>query len=88
MKKTRFLARQKLKQATKLEFEQLIGNANLTPFQEKILKLYIVQGFSICKIALSLSCCDSSIKKQLAKIYDKIDKIYTFWVLFLFCIDL
>ena len=72
MKKTRFLARQRLKLANKFEFETLIGNANLTPIQEEIIRLHIAKGYSVCKIALALSCCDSSIKKQLAKIYDKI----------------
>ena len=72
MKKTRYLARQRLKQAAKTEFDFLLDNANLTPLQEKIIRLHIVKGYSVCKIALALSCCDSSIKKQLAKIYDKI----------------
>ena len=72
MKRPRYLARQRLKHATKFEFETLIDNANLTPLQEKIIRLHIVKGYSVCKTALHLSCCDSSIKKQLAKIYDKI----------------
>ena len=72
MKDTRYLARQRLKHSTKSEFETLLENANLTPIQEKIIRLHISKGYSVCKIAMALSCCDSSIKKHLAKVYDKI----------------
>ena len=41
MKKTRYLARQRLKYATKSEFETLLDNANLTPLQEKIIRLQL-----------------------------------------------
>ena len=75
MKTTRKIARQRLKNSTKSEFESLVDNANLTPIQEKILQLHFVKDYSICKIALLLSCCDSSVKKNLAVIYDKIDKL-------------
>ena len=78
MKKTRFLARQRLKLATKAEFETLLDNANLTPIQLKIIRLHICKGYSVCKIAMALSCCDSSVKKHLAKIYDKIHFLGTF----------
>lgn len=72
MKENRKLARQRLKQATKAEFEQIIEDANLTPIQEKILRLHFVKDWTICKIALSLSCCDSAVKRMLTKIYEKI----------------
>ena len=75
MKKTRYLARQRLKQATKTEFDFLLENANLTPLQEKIIRLHIVKGYSVCKIALALSCCDSSIRKNLSIIYEKVAKL-------------
>ena len=51
MKETRFMARQRLKQATKAEFENLVIDANLTPIQEQIIKLHIVKGYSICKLS-------------------------------------
>ena len=75
MKETRKEARQRLKNATKTEFENLIENANLIPIQEKILRLHFVKDYSVCKVALSLSCCVSLVKKHLAVIYDKIDKL-------------
>ena len=75
MKKTRFLARQRLKLANKFEFETLIGNANLTPIQEEIIRLHIAKGYSVCKIALAVSCSDSSIRKNLSTIYEKVAKL-------------
>jgi len=57
MKQARKAARQRLKDANKAEFEKLLENANLTPTQEKIARLHFVKDWTICKIALSLSCC-------------------------------
>lgn len=75
MKETRLLARQRLKQATKAEFETLIVGANLTPFQEQIIRLHIVKGYSVYKTAMTLSCCESSIRKNLSTIYEKVAKL-------------
>ena len=75
MEATRKKARQRLKNATKSEFDFLIENANLTPLQEKILRLHFIKDYSVCKVALSLSCCDSNVRKNLAVIYDKVAKL-------------
>ena len=75
MKDSRKNARQRLKHATKSEFETLIENANLTPLQEKILRLHLVKDYSVCKVALSLSCCDSTVRKILSAVYDKVAKL-------------
>ena len=75
MEATRKKARQRLKNATKSEFDFLIENANLTPNQEKILRLHFIKDYSVCKVALSLSCCDSNVRKNLAAIYDKVAKL-------------
>ena len=75
MEATRKKARQRLKNATKSEFDFLIEKANLTPLQEKILRLHFIKDYSVCKVALSLSCCDSNVRKNLAAIYDKIAKL-------------
>lgn len=72
MKQARKAARQRLKDANRAEFEKLLTDANLTPTQEKIARLHFVKDWAICKIALSLSCCDSVIKRHLTKIYEKI----------------
>ena len=75
MEATRKKARQRLKNATKSEFDFLIENANLTPLQEKILRLHFIKDYSVCKVALSLSCCDSNVRKNLAATYDKVAKL-------------
>ena len=72
MKPSHKAARQRLKQSTRAEYEKLIYSAKLTPRQEQIINLYILQDYSICKIALSLSCCQSLIRKELAYAYEKI----------------
>lgn len=75
MKQTRKSARQRLKSATRNEYDRLIISANLTPTQSKILYLHFAQEFSICKIALTLNCCESYVRKKLAECYDKIAKL-------------
>ena len=72
MKQERKLARQRLKQSTRADFERLIYAAKLTPRQEKIIKLFILQDYSVCKIALSLSCCQSLVRHELSQSYDKV----------------
>ena len=72
MKQSRKLARQRLKQSTRAEFERLIYAAKLTPRQEQVIKLFILKDYSVCKIALNLSCCECLIRNELAKAYDKI----------------
>ena len=72
MKKSRYLARKRLKESTWAEYENLIYSAKLTPRQEKIINLHILQDFSVCKIALSLSCSESLIRKTLSTVYEKI----------------
>ena len=72
MKKSRKLARQRLKQSTRAGFEKLVYAAKLTPRQEQIIKLFILKDYSVCKIALSLSCCECLVRNELAKTYDKI----------------
>ena len=72
MKPSHKAARQRLKQAARADYERLIYSAKLTPRQEKIINLYILQDYSVCKIAFSLSCCQSLVRKELANIYEKI----------------
>ena len=75
MKAERKAARQKLKQAVKSEFEKIIENAQLTPTQEKVVRFSIVKDFSVCQIAILLSCGESTVRKHLAKSFDKIAKL-------------
>jgi len=72
MKRHRLIARNRLKQSTRKEYERLIHDAKLTPRQEEIINLHLLKDYSVCKIALSLSYCESLIRKELAIAYDKI----------------
>lgn len=75
MKPRRKAARQKLKAATRAEYNALVEAANLTPRQHKILEAHICHESSISKIAMELFCCEATVRKQLAQIYDKIAKV-------------
>lgn len=75
MKAKRKAARQKLKDATRAEYDALIEAANLTPFQRKILGMHICKESSVSKIAMELFCCEATVGKHLAQIYDKIAKV-------------
>ena len=72
MKPHRFVARNRLKQSSRDEYERLIHAAKLTPRQEEIINLHILKDYSICKIALSLSCSDSLVRKSLSTVYERI----------------
>ena len=72
MKPSRKAARARLKAATRAEYERLIYEAKLTPRQEEIINLHILRDYSICKIALTLPCCQSLVRKELTRSYEKI----------------
>ena len=72
MKQNRYLARKRLKESSRAEYEKLIYAAKLTPRQEEIVNLHILRDYPICKIALSLSCSDSLVRKSLSIVYEKI----------------
>ena len=68
-------ARNRLKESTLAEYNSLIQAANLTPTQAGILDKYINKDKSISDIASELFCSDSTIRKHLAKAYEKIAKL-------------
>ena len=74
MKAARKAARQRLKDATLVEYTALVCGANLTPIQRKILDLHICAGSSISGIAMGLFCCEATVRKHLARAYDKVSK--------------
>lgn len=74
LKNARKAARQRLKDATLAEYNELILAANLTPIQSKILDMHIRGESSISKIAVELFCSDSTARKHLARAYDKVSK--------------
>ena len=72
MKTSRKNARDRLKQSTRTEYERLIHAAKLTPRQNQIIDLHILKNYSVCKVALSLSYCESLVRKELSRTYDKV----------------
>lgn len=75
MLKHRKDARERLKQATLAEYDDLIHKANLTPEQIKILDLHIKRESSIDDIAVELFCCEATVRKRLVSAYDKVAKV-------------
>ena len=71
-------ARQRLKEATREEFERLIYEAMLNPLQEKILRLHIAQDVSVCDIAERLCCSETTVRKRLSSVYEKVAKVRFF----------
>lgn len=68
-------ARMKLKKATRTEFDKLIYESLLTPFQEKIIRLHIAEGVPISIVAMRLAISDAAVRNQLSLIYEKVAKI-------------
>ncbi len=61
-----------LKRCSREQFNTVIRSSKLTPEQENIISLYILQGLSICAIAEKVNRSEAGIRKILAKIYDQI----------------
>lgn len=68
-------ARQKLKKATRAEFESLVYEALLTPFQRNVIRLYICEGLTVLQIAMRLQYSEAGIRRSLSQIYEKVSKI-------------
>jgi len=71
-------ARQRLKDATREEFERIMYEALLTPSQDKIVRLHIVQDVSVCGIAERLCCSETTVRKRLSSAYEKVAKVRSF----------
>lgn len=67
--------RQRLREATRKEFEMLIYDAMLTPTQEEILVFHIAKGIGLQQIAERKGYSESGIRKILAQCYEKVSKI-------------
>lgn len=77
MLKSRKGVRLLLKRCSLQQFTTVIRSAKLTPEQEYIIKLYILQGLSICTIADKVNRSEAGVRKILAKIYDQIYPLYS-----------
>jgi DNA-binding NarL/FixJ family response regulator len=70
MLKSRYAVRKLLKDCPRKVYQNLIYVAKLTPAQENIINLYILQGLSICDIADRVNLSESSVRRIIAKVYD------------------
>ena len=66
-------ARNRLKSATRQEFDKLIYDAMLTPLQEKIIRLYICDDLSINAISERFGYSYSGIHKLINRIYNAVN---------------
>ena len=62
-------ARLALKTATRSEYEAIVHEAKLTPFQDELLRRHILQDESICKISLETHCSERKVRRQIHKAY-------------------
>lgn len=68
-------AREKLKMATRAEFEYLLYEAMLTPICEKIVRLHISEGMSVINLTQRFACSETFVRKNLSLAYEKIAKV-------------
>ena len=67
-------ARNYIKQCTRKEFEVALYEAKLTPLQEKIIREHILEGKSVCAIAIAEHCSEMCIKKNLQCTYNSLSR--------------
>ena len=67
--------RERLKKATRVEFESMIYDAMLTPLQENVLRFYICKGIEIKRISERIGYSDSGVRKILNQAYLKVAKL-------------
>jgi predicted DNA-binding protein YlxM (UPF0122 family) len=75
MDNARKAARLMLINSTRTQYQKIIYQAKLTPTQENIINLYILQDLPICTIADKLNMSEGGIRKNIAKVYDRISGI-------------
>jgi predicted DNA-binding protein YlxM (UPF0122 family) len=68
-------ARLRLRMSTRAEFERLIFEAMLTPMDEHIIRLYIVNDLSVPIIAMRMAVSEACVRKHLTEIYEKVAKV-------------
>ena len=68
-------ARLRLKMSTRAEFERLIFEAMLTPMDEHIIRLHIVDGLSVAYISMRMAISEACVRKHLNAIDEKVAKV-------------
>lgn len=72
MIQSRKAVRQRLKSCSRAEYDTLVFSAKLTPIQNKILNMFILENLPIFEISYRVACCESLVRRRLAEVYDKI----------------
>jgi DNA-directed RNA polymerase specialized sigma24 family protein len=68
-------ARTRLRKATRAEFESLVYEALLTPMQEKIIRLHIVEKIPVTYIAERFCMSEGTVRRNLQEVYEKVAKL-------------
>lgn len=69
---TRKNARQLLKDSSRAVYDKLVYDAKLTPTQNTILNLHLLDCLSIYEISFRIGFCESLIRRRLSEAYDKV----------------
>lgn len=69
------IARERLKNATRTEYRQLVLEAKLTPIQTTVLRYHIVEGMTVIETSMKLNCSERTVAGILQKTYDKISQV-------------
>lgn len=69
---SRKIARLRLKNCSRAEYDFLFHAAKLTPIQATILNLFILDNLPIYEIAYRVQFCESLVRRRLAEVYDKV----------------
>ena len=75
MKRTRKLAKKWLKCALRVEFDEALRQAKLTPRQLKITTMKYIEGLLNYQIAAALSVSPETIRDEMALVYDRVAKV-------------
>lgn len=76
MKNARKHAREWLETTTETQFNNTIAEMKLSPRQVEILRLRFEKYKYNYQIAMDLCLSPETVKKELAKVYDKLSKLY------------
>lgn len=72
MNPNRKFIRQSLKDCSRAEYASVTTAAKLSPAQQSVLDLFILERLPVTEIAFRLSFCESLVRLRLAEAYDKI----------------
>lgn len=72
-------ARLALRTATRTDYNAIVHEAKLTPFQEELLRRHILRDESICKIAIETHCSERKVRRLIHKAYLSVSYLLPLW---------